>query len=82
MSSHQYRAPDGSTIVLLNPAEVQYALLRAADGMLLLPRYRLQRIEPENRNENGDRIDQMQPAGVGTDVSRPLSTLVDARKGV
>ncbi len=80
--SHQYRAPDGSTIVLLNPAEVQYALLRAADGMLLLPRYRLQRIEPENRNENGDRIDQMQPAGVGTDVSRPLSPLTDVRKGV
>jgi hypothetical protein len=59
--SHQYRAPDGSTIVLLNPAERGYALLRASDGMLLLPRYRLQRIESENRNENGGRIDRMQP---------------------
>ncbi|HVB24580.1 MAG TPA: DUF2397 domain-containing protein [Ktedonobacteraceae bacterium] len=80
--SHQYRAPDGSTIVMLNPAEVQYALLRASDGMLLLPRYRLQRIEPESRNENGGRIDQMQPAGVGTDLSRPHPTPGDTGKGV
>ncbi len=41
--SNQYRAPDGSTIVLLNPEEQVYTLLRAPDGMLLLPRYRLQR---------------------------------------
>ena len=40
--SHEYRAPDGSTIVLLNPEEQAYAILRAPDGMLLLPRYRLQ----------------------------------------
>jgi uncharacterized protein (TIGR02677 family) len=40
--SNQYRAPDGSTIILLNPEEETYALLRAPDGMLLLPRYRLQ----------------------------------------
>jgi uncharacterized protein (TIGR02677 family) len=40
--SHEYRAPDGSTIVLLNPEEQTYAILRAPDGMLLLPRYRLQ----------------------------------------
>lgn len=60
--SHQYRAADGSTIVLLNPAEERYALLRAADGMLLLPRYRLQRMEAANGN--GDRIDRMQPAYV------------------
>lgn len=39
----QYRAPDGSTIVLLNPEEPTYALLRADDGMLFLPRYHLQR---------------------------------------
>lgn len=45
--SHEYRAPDGSTIVLLNPDEQAYALLRAPDGMLLLPRYRLQRQEVE-----------------------------------
>jgi uncharacterized protein (TIGR02677 family) len=41
--SNQYRAPDGTTIVLLNPEEQAYALLRAPDGMLLLPRYHLQR---------------------------------------
>jgi hypothetical protein len=28
---------------LLNPEEQAYALLRAPDGMLLLPRYHLQR---------------------------------------
>jgi uncharacterized protein (TIGR02677 family) len=41
-TSHQYGAPDGSTIVLLNPDEQTYATLRAPDGVLLLPRYRLQ----------------------------------------
>jgi uncharacterized protein (TIGR02677 family) len=45
--SHEYRAPDGSTIVLLNPEEQTYAILRAPDGMLLLPRYRLQRQKVE-----------------------------------
>ncbi len=45
--SHEYRAPDGSTIVLLNPEEQAYAILRAPDGMLLLPRYRLQRQKVE-----------------------------------
>jgi hypothetical protein len=43
--SHQYRAPDGSTIVLLNPEETTYTILRSIDGMLLLPRYHLQRLE-------------------------------------
>ncbi len=41
--NHQYRAPDGTIIVLLNPDEQDYAFLRASDGILLLPRYRLQR---------------------------------------
>ena len=41
----QYRAPDGSVIVLLNPDEQTYTALRAPDGVLLLPRYRLQREE-------------------------------------
>ncbi len=41
--SNQYLAPDGSTIFLLNPEEQAYALLRAPDGILLLPRYHLQR---------------------------------------
>jgi hypothetical protein len=40
------QALDGSTIVLLNPDEQRYAFLRAPDGVLLLPRYRLQRLEP------------------------------------
>ena len=44
-SRRQYRAPDGSVIVLLNPDEQTYTALRASDGMLLLPRYRLQREE-------------------------------------
>jgi len=41
----QYRAPDGSVIVLLNPEEQTYTALRAPDGILLLPRYCLQREE-------------------------------------
>src|SRR6266704_2479654 len=41
----QYRAPDGSVIVLLNPDEQTYTALRAPDGILLLPRYCLQREE-------------------------------------
>lgn len=44
-SQHQYRAPDGSTIILLNPAEKAYGLLQAPDGALLMPRYRLARKE-------------------------------------
>jgi len=47
-SSHQYQAPDGSTVVLLNPQETSYALLKAADGILLLPRYRLEALAPVN----------------------------------
>jgi hypothetical protein len=43
----QYRMPDGSTVVLLNPQEEAYTLLRSTDGILLLPRYRLQRVEEE-----------------------------------
>ena len=39
----QYRAPDGSVIVLLNPEEEIYTLLRSTDGVLLLPCYYLQR---------------------------------------
>jgi hypothetical protein len=46
-ANNQYSAPDGSTIVLLNPGEQDYTLLRASDGVLLLPRYRLQREDME-----------------------------------
>ncbi len=46
---HQYRAPNGSTITLLNYDEQSYTILRAPDGMLLLPRYRLQRDGEEER---------------------------------
>ncbi len=49
----EYRAPDGSTIVLLNPDEKTYALLRASDGVLLLPRYRLQRKNEGQATFNG-----------------------------
>jgi len=45
--NHQYRAPDGSIIILLNPDEQDYVFLRASDGVLLLPRYRLQRQDQE-----------------------------------
>jgi uncharacterized protein (TIGR02677 family) len=45
--SHQYQTPNGSTVVLLNPNETNYTLLQAADGILFLPRYRLQELSPE-----------------------------------
>lgn len=44
-SKFQYRAPDGSLIQMLNPRENRYGLLRAPDGGLLMPRYRLVRTE-------------------------------------
>jgi len=44
-SQNQYRAPDGSIITLLNPGEQMYTVLRASDGVLLLPRYLLERQE-------------------------------------
>jgi len=47
-SNRQYRALDGSIIVLLNPNEQDYAFLRADDGILLLPRYRLRRYSQED----------------------------------
>ncbi len=52
--AHQYRAPDGSLIVLLNPGEMAYTLLKAADGVLLLPRYRLER--QEEASEKRDNV--------------------------
>ncbi|MDQ6660723.1 MAG: DUF2397 domain-containing protein [Chloroflexota bacterium] len=48
----QYRASDSSIVVLLNPDENIYTLLHAADGLLLLPRYRLQHQEKANDTEN------------------------------
>ena len=41
----RYRAPDGSTIALLNPGETGYGLLKAPDGAILMPRYRLVRFQ-------------------------------------
>jgi uncharacterized protein (TIGR02677 family) len=61
-SSHQYQALDGSIIVLLNPREYDYIFLRASDGTLLLPRYRLQRLE---QNSNPDITDDDQVSGNG-----------------
>lgn len=57
-ASHQYRAPNGSTIVLLNPDETTYTLLRARDGVLLLPRYRLKESAMANDSEPIDTIDR------------------------
>ncbi len=55
---HQYRAPDGSTVVLLNHDEKAYAILRSTDGLLLMPRYRLQHIEKETQiSTNGNGYD-------------------------
>src|SRR6266571_1049953 len=51
---HQYRAPDGSTVVLLNHDEQTYTLLRAPDGILLLPRYRLERQEQATIESEAD----------------------------
>jgi uncharacterized protein (TIGR02677 family) len=44
-AQRRYRAPDGSTIALLNPAETNYGLLKAPDGSILMPRYRLVKLE-------------------------------------
>jgi len=47
---HQYQAPDGSLIALLNPGEQTYTALRASDGVLLLPRYCLLREDTKGRS--------------------------------
>ncbi|HEY4389417.1 MAG TPA: DUF2397 family protein, partial [Ktedonobacteraceae bacterium] len=44
--SLEYLLPDGSLVTLLNRDEQSYTALRATDGVLLLPRYRLQRQFP------------------------------------
>ncbi|NWJ96479.1 MAG: TIGR02677 family protein [Chloroflexi bacterium] len=43
-SRFEYHAPDGSLIIMLNPKETRYGLLRAPDGSLLMPRYQLKRV--------------------------------------
>ncbi len=43
-SANQYRAQDGTVVVLRNPDETEFALLHASDGILILPRYRLARL--------------------------------------
>ena len=48
---HQYRAPDGSTILLHNPDERTYIALAADDGVLLIPRYQLERQVEETEEE-------------------------------
>lgn len=48
-SQRLYRAPDGSTIALVNPDEINYGLLKAPDGAILMPRYRLERIEKKTK---------------------------------
>lgn len=44
--SLEYLLPDGSLVTLLNRDEQSYVALRSTDGVLLLPRYRLQRQLP------------------------------------
>lgn len=44
--SLEYLLPDGSLVTLLNRDEQTYVALRSTDGVLLLPRYRLQRQHP------------------------------------
>jgi uncharacterized protein (TIGR02677 family) len=39
---HEYMLSDGTSVALLNPEEQDYIALSASDGILLLPRYRLQ----------------------------------------
>jgi uncharacterized protein (TIGR02677 family) len=50
-STHQYRALDGSTILLLNPNEQVYTLLCESSGVLFLPRYHLQREAPQQHTD-------------------------------
>jgi uncharacterized protein (TIGR02677 family) len=40
--THEYILPNGATATLLNPDEQHYVSLKARDGILTLPRYRLQ----------------------------------------
>ena len=51
-SQHRYQAPDGSTITLVNPDETGYGLLKAPDGAILMPRYRLIRQAQEEKVRN------------------------------
>lgn len=66
-SYHQYRAPDGSTIVLLNPEETSYTLLRSTDGVLLVPRYRLQHYGQKD-SENGSNGTGISIESLGTQM--------------
>jgi uncharacterized protein (TIGR02677 family) len=52
-TAHQYRALDGTTILLLNPAERVYTPLRSSDGILFLPSYCLERQEQQSPEEQG-----------------------------
>ncbi len=69
--AHQYQALDGSTIVLLNPREQDYIFLNAKDGTLVLPRYRLQRLE-QNSNPEQEEVDE--PIIAGGNGHQPAST--------
>lgn len=52
-TAHQYQALDGTTIFLLNPSERVYTLLHSSDGILFLPRYRLERQGLHGPGEQG-----------------------------
>lgn len=53
-AAHQYRALDGTTVLLLNPSERVYTFLRSSDGILFLPRYRFERQPPEKQGTAHD----------------------------
>ncbi|MBV9229352.1 MAG: DUF2397 family protein, partial [Chloroflexi bacterium] len=72
-SAHQYRALDNSTITLLNPTEQAFTLLRSTDGILLLPRYRLER-QKQNNHDRMTIVDNQEP-GEMLDGRSPTSTL-------
>ena len=73
---NEYRALDGSTIKLLNPNEKSYTLLRASDGVLLLPRYHLKRQEQAGLDSDVDRtpiLSEMDTAGMVDNGNRRRS---------
>jgi uncharacterized protein (TIGR02677 family) len=72
--AHQYH---GSTIVLLNPGEHDYSFLSAKDGTVLLPRYRLQRLE---QNDNPEQeLDDQRTSGNGHQPAPIAGTMHDYR---
>ena len=62
-SARQYRALDGTIVLLLNPEEQIYTLLHSSDGILFLPRYCLERQEQEQKPEHHATEQNIETAG-------------------